>query len=268
VVPTVCSNGTYCPQGSSSQTVCPPGSYCPARSGSPTLCPGGFYCPGGGEYYYACTNGTFCPPGSSSPLSCPEGTFGTGTANNVDVTTACSACGRGQYSSVDTPGYCFDCPPGYVCLGSTKTATPSNASADNGYVCPAGFFCPTGSYVATACPLATYNPNAGKGLLSDCLACKEGFYSSAIGQSGCKKCGPSSASPVGSTTCTCLGANRVFIKSNGNCLCEAGYKAKDGESDADSASDCEQVVQTQCQFGQAVDVQGNCVANETAACSN
>ena len=60
---------------------------------------------------------------------CPEGTFGIGPANNVDVTPACSAYGRGQYPFVDTPGYYFACLPGYVCLGLTKTATPSNASA-------------------------------------------------------------------------------------------------------------------------------------------
>lgn len=63
------------------------------------------------------------------------------------------------------------------------------------------------------------------------MNCKVGYYNDLKGQAGCKKCGPSSTSEEGATTCSCIGKNRRFIKSIGACLCETGYKPKDGKTD-------------------------------------
>lgn len=202
---------------------------------------------------YKCANGTYCPEKSASPIKCPGGTFGTGVAENHNLTISCTSCGRGLYSSEETgSGLCFDCNPGYVCLGKTNSKTPLIRERDNGYICPAGHYCPRASYEETPCPVGTFNKHTGKGNITDCIPCIEGYYNDLIGQAGCKKCGPSSTSTPGSLTCTCIGRNRIFVKSIGSCLCENGYKPKDGMSDGDSKSDCESIVKIPCSEGQTV----------------
>lgn len=181
-MPTVCVNGTYCPKGSISPTLCSPGFYCTAKSEKQIPCPAGFYCPGRSEYMYKCANGTYCPPQSASPTKCPSGSFGTGVSENHNVTIACQSCGRGMYSSQDTgSGLCFDCTPGYVCLGSTNSATPTVKERDNGFMCPPGHYCPLASYEATKCPVGTFNMHTGGASLQDCVPCKEGYYNNLVG---------------------------------------------------------------------------------------
>eukprot|EP00347_Sterkiella_histriomuscorum_P024400 403331247 len=266
VVPIVCPNGTFCPTGSLSPTGCPPGQYCPAKSATPTKCPAGFYCPGRSELYYKCQNGTYCPAGSSAPVVCPGGTFGSGNSNNVNQTVSCDTCGRGQYSLKSQLGLCLDCTPGYVCLGSTNSATPQTIELNNGYECPPGNYCPLGSYKEQSCPAGTYNKYEGRISLGDCLGCKAGYYNDQKGQAGCKKCGPSSKSLESSQTCSCIGKNRRFVKSIGACLCETGYKPKDGKADSDSVNDCEAKSKSTCADGQEIDIEGNCVASTEAVC--
>ena len=128
-------------------------------------------------------------------------------------------------------GICFDCTPGYVCLGNTSTSTPLDKNTENGYLCPAGYYCPKGSYEERPCPARTFNKHKGKGDLTDCIPCVDGYYNDLMGQAGCKKCGPTSYSTEGALTCNCNGVNRRFVKSIGSCLCENGYKPKDGMKD-------------------------------------
>lgn len=52
----------------------------------------------------------------------------------------------------------------------------------------------------------------------------------------------------------------------GSCLCENGYKPKDGMSDQDSASDCETIVKPSCTENQKVDISGNCVTDDSQVC--
>jgi len=118
-----------------------------------------------------------------------------------------------------------------VCLGNTSTSTPQNKDSDNGYLCPAGFYCPKGSYEELPCPVSTFNKHKGITDVSDCYPCVEGYYNDLIGQAGCKKCGPTSYSSEGALMCDCTGKNRRFVKSIGSCLCENGFKPKDGMSD-------------------------------------
>jgi hypothetical protein len=66
----------------------------------------------------------------------------------------------------------------------------------------------------------------------------------------------------------CLGASRSFIKSTGSCLCQAGYRPKNGADETkDSGDDCELIVKETCAAGQEVDVEGNCVEDATALCT-
>lgn len=250
IVPTVCVNGTFCILGSLRPTPCPPGFYCPAKTGNPISCPQGFYCPGQSEYMYKCPNGTYCPINSAFPISCPGGMFGSGISTNSNQSISCISCGRGQYSILESgPGVCYDCTPGYVCLGNTSSSTPFNAVSDGGYMCNTGNYCPLASYEQVSCPIGTFNNHKGKGQLSDCIQCVEGSYNDQVGQTGCKKCGPSASSSRGADTCTCLGNNRRFIKSIGSCLCENGYKSTDGQVDQDSSANCQSNVNVPCLAG-------------------
>ena len=131
---------------------------------------------------YKCANGTYCPQGSSGPTKCPKGMFGTGFADNANLTVSCTWCGRGQFSSDQTgSGLCFDCTPGYVCLGGTNSRTPTDRVKNNGYLCPPGFYCPSASYLETPCPIGTFNKNSGKSDITDCLQCISGYYNDLTG---------------------------------------------------------------------------------------
>lgn len=135
--------------------------------------------------------------------------------------------------------------------------------------CPKGSYCPRASYAATPCPAGRYTKRLGGAASTSCLPCQVGRYNDLPGQPGCKACGPSATTSAagGARTCTCRGAHRRFIKSTGSCLCEAGYKPKNGaDASADSASGCELLVKAACAAGVQVDVEGNCVTDPAAAC--
>ena len=140
----------------------------------------------------------------------------------------------------------MDCTPGYVCLGATASSMPTNKDTQNGYKCPKGHYCPLGSYRETPCPLGTYNKYEGSSLEQKCLPCKIDWYSDLPGQPGCKKCGPTAYSEGGAQTCTCIGANRDFLKGSGSCLCSIGFKPKNNQPNVDSTEDCEQIVTEVC----------------------
>lgn len=87
-----------------------------------------------------------------------------------------------MYSSLDSGrGLCFDCTPGYVCLGSTNQMRPTNRDTDNGYICPAGNYCPVASYEETKCPIGTFNMHPGAESVDECIPCREGYYNNLLG---------------------------------------------------------------------------------------
>jgi len=61
-----------------------------------------------------------------------------------------------MFSTLDAPGQCLDCTPGYVCLGATSSKTPNNIDTEKGYKCPTGNYCPKGSYKPIKCHAGTY----------------------------------------------------------------------------------------------------------------
>jgi len=90
-----------------------------------------------------CPKGYFCMNGTSEPSACPRGRYSeeSGLKREVD----CQECPPGKYCDVigakelkDPP----NCAAGYVCLGGSYTATPTDGTI--GYKCPKGFYCPAG----------------------------------------------------------------------------------------------------------------------------
>lgn len=98
--PEPCDAGYICPAGSSKQFACSIGTYCPAMSSNETVCPEAFMCQGyRTDIYTKCKNGTYCPEGSERSQTCPAGYFGSSNTTNIDLNSACFACGLGQYSN-------------------------------------------------------------------------------------------------------------------------------------------------------------------------
>lgn len=95
--------------------------------------------------------------------------------------------------------------------------------------------------------------------LEGCIKCQVNFYNDEPGQAGCQKCGPTSKSSGGATTCTCNGLGRYFVKSRGACLCAKGYKPKNNQPNIDSSDDCEADVKPVCAPGQLITIDGLCL---------
>ena len=51
----------------------------------------------------------------------------------MDIPSGCTECPPGTYSTEAIIGDCPICPAGYVCLGDTISATPTDEAADKGY---------------------------------------------------------------------------------------------------------------------------------------
>ena len=59
---------------------------------------------------------------------------------------------------------------------------------------------------------------------------------------------PGTPLPPGASHCTCRGLNRVFQKSDGSCICQAGYKSYD-DDESSSEEDCQPQVALGPQWG-------------------
>jgi hypothetical protein len=193
--------------------------------------------------------------------------YGSGDVENYSIEKACLSCGRGLYSTLAVPNKCFDCTPGYVCKGATSSDKPRSLAVENGYPCPQGHYCPLGSYEEKKCPVGTYAKYLATESEDNCILCKVGWYNDNQGAAGCRKCGPTSTSSGGAVTCECIGKYRTFIKSLGGCLCEKGFKPKDGKPNIDSVEDCEADVVEVCNDDQEVNQLGQCVdKDDTEVC--
>jgi hypothetical protein len=158
-IPTVCTSGNYCAEGSSSQTACPSGYYCPSpiekydcpmgtyfSSTSATnvsacqQCQAGYYCPRATGVPIACSSGKYCPAGSGIERDCPEGFY-------------CS-----------TPSTSARCSAGAICPAGTSTQ-PAVAAL----TLPAGFFLSIVDGLPTQC-LNNTTPNGPKTVCAACTA--------------------------------------------------------------------------------------------------
>ena len=259
---------------------CPPGDL--ADGGLPRPCPEGYYCasqrlrivrarrrfppagPQGSKAPVLCPEGAYCPAESGIYNWCPLGyQNGVGSNNTrTSVTDSCAVCPAGTHGAHETRAYCPACTAGYVCLGETKSATPTDYHEDNGYACPAGSYCPEGSSVETQCATGKYNPESLSFNASACLPCAEGAYQDQPGKPSCKICSSTStAEGTGNAKCTCLGLNRAF-QSSGLCPCNPGYEWYDPTtfkaSTENGEADCQPEVYARCMNDDVRDHTGAC----------
>ena len=164
-----CSEGNYCPTGTTSMINCPAGQYEP-RPGQAVCqsCPAGFYCSGGASAWAptACPANNYCPINSASPTVCPAGTYS--NVASLQSSTQCRPCKSGSYcTSGLVQGLCA---AGYYCDAGAASATDSTK------LCPTGHYCLAGCTVPTVCPQGTVRNTVGGAAISDCVNCAAGYY--------------------------------------------------------------------------------------------
>lgn len=156
IVPTACTTGSYCPEGSTSDTSCPSGYYCP-NPFEKYGCPVGQYFSGSRATSISscrsCTAGNYCPMGSSSQTQCSSGNFCPAGSGKE------SLCPEGYYCS-NPSSLPIRCPPGTICPAGTST--PQSSST---LTLPNGYYNLNG--VPTQC-IGNTTPNPSR---TGCVAC-------------------------------------------------------------------------------------------------
>uniref|UniRef100_A0A8C8VT86 Predicted gene 9195 n=2 Tax=Peromyscus maniculatus bairdii TaxID=230844 RepID=A0A8C8VT86_PERMB len=269
-----CQPGSECPAGAVDMVPCRAGSYCGPRTGVPPLCPGGFACPEGSSTYTGpgqrCMFPHYCPQGSTHPLGCPGGSEAQNKSGlRVSAETSCRLCTAGTYRSpaLDTLT-CQPCPPGFIC--------PQGSESYDNQPCPVGHYCPEGTSKPRPCPAGTFGGSSQAAGAEDCQPCPPGTFSARPGQAACLPCGSVAFSPQGASTCTCRGLNRIFQKSDGSCLCQAGHVSydhrgleTDQESNSHSDEDCQPQVAQHCPPGDVrLAATRECVSPQQYDCSS
>ncbi|XP_058546733.1 zonadhesin-like isoform X8 [Neofelis nebulosa] len=266
-----CRAGFECPAGAVAEVTCRAGSYCETQTGIPPLCPGGYACPAGSSTYTGpgqlCLFPYYCPLGSAHPHECPGGSEALNRSGlRVSEETCCHLCEAGTYRSLALDSQaCQPCPPGFSCHQGTESY--------HSQPCPVGHYCPAKTHSPRPCPSGTFGNSSQAGAVGECLPCPAGTFSAHPGQAGCLPCGSSSFSPPGASHCTCRGLNRVFQKSDGSCICQAGhesYSRRDLESEeSDSDEDCQPQVAERCSAGEVrLAATRKCVSPQLHNCSS
>lgn len=74
-----CSTGKFCPIGTSAEINCPPGTYRDTvqavEKDDCAQCTQGYYCPEGSSSRTRCVDGQHCPAGTTTPALCEAGTY-------------------------------------------------------------------------------------------------------------------------------------------------------------------------------------------------
>ena len=280
----MCTLGTYCPLRSSSQSNCPNGYFCDYHCADPQTCPVGWYCSGYPNNNYTetppilCGEGTLCNittsktgssvnyKGAITPWGCPAGYYAKMARSFKSPNYSCYSCPAGTYSNISSTN-CTYCNAGYICLGNSTKATPTNRTTDKGYACGPGYYCPMGATSPVPCPPGTYSDQKILTSISQCIACPSGTYNRFSGVTTCNKCSSSSSSAVGSTFCSCKGKYRLYLELTNSCVCINGYQfiSSSGSdlSKVDGSDDCSQKVYPRCADGQVRNVtNGDCINND------
>lgn len=196
--PRLCSEGTYCGPGTStnitstllsSPTTCSDGMHCPAGAKSNRgvgSCREGHYCRFG--VAKPCPVATFCPHNDvMEPLPCEPGQF-----NSMMGQSKCSMCPIGTYCPRYGLRDPLPCDPGYVC-STVGLARPN-------LLCPAGFYCqnftktsdpfrndttlrPYACTPGTYCFVGTGFSDVREGVLGFAQPCSPGFFCDAASTS-------------------------------------------------------------------------------------
>ena len=162
---TPCYPGTF--QQSAVQEACDP-------------CRPGFYCPDRGMTAgILCPPGAYCPAGSQFPVPCPPGSFN--EKLNLDNETQCEPCSPGMYcagsNNTEPDGPCLG---GYYCFSGCDHPRCTTGIGTGG-LCTKGHYCPNGTHTPIPCPAGTWSPTEGNTDVSDCQACKGGYYCPVVG---------------------------------------------------------------------------------------
>ena len=178
-----CIAGTYCIKGATIAEACDVGTYNPWPGQSTCLeCPPGRVCNSNGLSTAAnCPVGFYCPLGttSSTGKGCEAGTYN--PIEGAESQDECLPCPPGQYCVGGKENPDGDCTEGYVCTGSSSSATPTNvfsfSTGSNGQ-CPPGYTCQTACTGPIPCPLGQYQDTAGQ---TACIYCKTGKVCDKLG---------------------------------------------------------------------------------------
>ncbi|KAK6295630.1 hypothetical protein J4Q44_G00333430 [Coregonus suidteri] len=195
--PQPCDTGSYCGQTGleAPSGLCTPGYVCSRGSKAPhaSLCPPGHYCPQGTPLPLPCPPGTLkgrsggstvddCQPycdqtgsaepsaGTGYPLLCPSGSLS--SSPGLRGVEECQRCPPWHFCDRPELVLTLDaapCSAGYVCLGGSSSAHPSDGL--HGYLCPTGHRCPVGTASEVPCEPGIYSPAPGA---AHCLICPNG----------------------------------------------------------------------------------------------
>ncbi|XP_067364271.1 uncharacterized protein si:ch211-286b4.4 [Channa argus] len=265
-----CRPSYQCPVGAVSERLCRAGSYCGPQTADPQVCPEGYFCPAGSHSYNTpkqlCVFPYYCPANSSTMYSCEGGSMPVNTSGlRASKNSCCSVCEGGTYRTyLSLIPQCLSCPPGYFC--------PPGTAHYKIKICPLGYVCPMGSTQPVPCPPGSFGNLTQAGKMSDCHPCPAGTFNHLHAQKACFPCGSSSTSPAGSSSCTCIGKNRAFQRSDGSCLCRTGfifYNELDFKSSiSDSRLDCQPEVNRRCAAGQVrLAATRDCVSPSLYSCN-
>ena len=188
-----CSPGSYCPEGSTSETPCQAGSYCSTPS-TQVQCPINTYCPAGTVTPINCPVDFISPAGSTLSTQCEAAVISVDFAvDGASISLNQSQFQQALPSNVQLNTYqdvlvltAGVCPQGYYCPPDTTTAIPCPARTYNNntnamsvsdcLTCPVGQYCPLASVLPTSCPAGSYRIVEGAAQQSDCTVCPTGNY--------------------------------------------------------------------------------------------
>eukprot|EP00964_Phaeocystis_antarctica_P014195 scaffold7814_cov70-Phaeocystis_antarctica.AAC.3 len=202
----LCPAGYYCPDYATTVAIsCTQGHFCPPGTSAPLPCEEGSYstrtnlssaaqCDGAEPGFYAIT-------GSPAPRPCSPGAVAADARMGL-----CAPCAEGTFQDREQQTECKPCKQGSFCpegasapLSCAEGSYSISTNLTSGSECTetdAGHFAPTGSKLQIKCSPGTVAPNAS---MASCDKCEAGTYQTKKGEQTCVACEPGSYCPEGAS---------------------------------------------------------------------